>query len=112
MELAADSASQAESLQHTSRPMSAVREDLSQRTLGEALEDLLPEYFEVGSRDNSNIGETASVSATPAAANEDRQAQVGLKRSQELSVHIALTCPGKVEVECLGTGDEALQNSF
>lgn len=69
------SASKADSLQYTSRPLAAAREDLSQKSLGEALEDLLPEYFEVGSRDNSNIGETASVSAAGAAASDERQTQ-------------------------------------
>lgn len=72
----AGSASQAEHLQYTSRSIAAAREDLSQRSLGEALEDLLPEYFEVGSRDNSNIGETASVSSAGAAASETQQSQV------------------------------------
>lgn len=64
-------------MQYTSRPLAAAREDLSQKSLGEALEDLLPEYFEVGSRDNSNIRETASVSAATAAASDERQTQAG-----------------------------------
>ena len=64
-----------DSLNYTSRPIASVKEDLSHRTLGEALEELLPEYFETGSGDNSNIGETASVSAAGTQVSEDRQSQ-------------------------------------
>lgn len=40
------------------------------------LESILPEYFEIGSGDNSNIGETASVSAASAPPSEDQQNMV------------------------------------
>ena len=65
-----------DALHHTSRPAAAVREDLSQSTLGETLDKILPEYFEAGSHDNSNIGETASVSAVGSPPEESRQVQV------------------------------------
>lgn len=56
--------------------MPAARDDLSHRTLGEALEAILPEYCDIGNSDNSNIGETASVSAAAARASGESQTQV------------------------------------
>lgn len=63
-------------LHYTSRPATAIREDLSRPTLGEALDEILPEYFEAGSSDNSNIGETASVSAAGTGPSDSQQPQV------------------------------------
>ncbi len=64
-----------EGVQYTSRPIAAVREDASQPSLGDMLNSLLPEYFEARSADNSNIGETASVSSSTPTA-DSRQNQV------------------------------------
>jgi len=65
-----------ECVNYTSRPIAAVREDASQPSLGDMLNDLLSEYFEARSTDNSNIGETASVSAASAPTQDSPQNQV------------------------------------
>lgn len=63
-------------VQHTSRPVAATREDGSQANLADTLNHLLPEYFEPRPSDNSNIGETASVSADPSLKSGEAGPQV------------------------------------
>ena len=65
-------------MQYTSRPVPAVREDSSHLTLGDTLNELLPEYFEARAADNSNIGETASVSAGASGSPQNSRSQVCL----------------------------------
>ena len=65
-------------MQYTSRPVPAVRDDGAHPTLGDTLNELLPEYFEARAADNSNIGETASVSAGASGSPQDSRSQVCL----------------------------------
>jgi len=67
---------------YTSRPIAAVREDASQPSLGDMLNDLLSEYFEARSTDNSNIGETASVSAASAPTQDSPQNQAAAREDE------------------------------
>jgi len=71
-----------ECVNYTSRPIAAVREDASQPSLGDMLNDLLSEYFEARSTDNSNIGETASVSAASAPTQDSPQNQAAAREDE------------------------------